>query len=227
MKGVARSMPTSRAVDRVAEKRGWECHETPTGWKFFGTLLDAGRATLCGEESFGTGSDHVREKDGLWAVLAWLNVIAARGQTVAGILADHWANYGRTFYSRHDHEGLDAVAANDLMDHLRGLDLLGSDLAGSPVVLHDDFAYTDPVDGSTATGQGIRIQREDGARVVVRLSGTGTEGATLRLYLERYEPDPDRHGLDAQDALADLIRAARDLMSLKERFGDETPTVIT
>jgi phosphoglucomutase len=227
MTGVARSMPTSRAVDRVAAKRGWECHETPTGWKYFGTLLDAGRVTLCGEESFGTGSDHVREKDGLWAVLAWLNVIAARAQTVERVLFDHWANYGRTFYSRHDHEGLDAEKAAALMDHVRNLDLKGQLLAGVPVVLHDDFSYVDPVDGSTASGQGIRIEREDGARLVVRLSGTGTEGATLRLYLERYEPDPTKHGQDAQEALADLIRAARNLLSLKERFGSETPTVIT
>ncbi|MCF8479093.1 MAG: alpha-D-glucose phosphate-specific phosphoglucomutase [Rhodospirillum sp.] len=227
MTGVARSMPTSRAVDRVAAKRGWECHETPTGWKFFGTLLDAGRATLCGEESFGTGSDHVREKDGLWAVLAWLNVIAARAQTVERILFDHWANYGRTYYSRHDHEGVDAGKAAALIDHLRSLDLVGMDFAGAAVVLNDDFSYVDPVDGSTASGQGIRIEREDGARLVVRLSGTGTEGATLRLYLERYEPDPAMHGQDAQEALADLIRAARDLLSLKERFGSETPTVIT
>ncbi|MBK1664058.1 alpha-D-glucose phosphate-specific phosphoglucomutase [Rhodospirillum rubrum] len=227
MTGVARSMPTSRAVDRVAAKRGWECHETPTGWKFFGTLLDAGRATLCGEESFGTGSDHVREKDGLWAVLAWLNIIAARGQTVRQILADHWGNYGRTFYSRHDHEGLDAAKAEALMADLRAAPLLGQTLGGRKVALHDDFAYTDPIDGSTSQGQGIRIEFEDGARIVVRLSGTGTEGATLRLYLERFEPDPAAHDQDAQVALADLIATIRDLTRLKDRFGSEDPTVIT
>ncbi|ABC22915.1 alpha-D-glucose phosphate-specific phosphoglucomutase [Rhodospirillum rubrum] len=227
MTGVARSMPTSRAVDRVAAKRGWECHETPTGWKFFGTLLDAGRATLCGEESFGTGSDHVREKDGLWAVLAWLNIIAARAQTVRQILADHWGNYGRTFYSRHDHEGLDAAKAEALMADLRAAPLLGQTLGGRKVALHDDFAYTDPIDGSTSQGQGIRIEFEDGARIVVRLSGTGTEGATLRLYLERFEPDPAAHDQDAQVALADLIATIRDLTRLKDRFGSEDPTVIT
>ncbi|GEO82082.1 alpha-D-glucose phosphate-specific phosphoglucomutase [Pararhodospirillum oryzae] len=227
VKGVARSMPTSRAADRVAEAMGLPCYETPTGWKFFGTLLDAGRATLCGEESFGTGSDHVREKDGLWAVLAWLNILAQRGETVAGILTGHWRQFGRTYYTRHDYEGLDKAPADALMADLRGRSLVGEVFAGQRVVLHDDFAYTDPVDGSTSSGQGIRVQTEDGSRLVVRLSGTGTQGATLRLYMERFEPNPEHHHHDAQDALADLIAATRSLLALKARFGAEDPTVIT
>ncbi|WP_041794183.1 alpha-D-glucose phosphate-specific phosphoglucomutase [Pararhodospirillum photometricum] len=225
--GVARSMPTSRAADRVAEALGLPCFETPTGWKFFGTLLDAKLATFCGEESFGTGSDHVREKDGLWAVLAWLNILAATGSSVADVLREHWARFGRTFYTRHDHEGVDKDAAEALIADLRGPSLVGQTFAGRTVVLHDDFAYTDPVDGSTTQAQGIRLQTDDGARLVVRLSGTGTQGATLRLYLERFEADPAKHGLDAQEALADLVLATRDLLRLRERFGSEKPTVIT
>ena len=197
LKGIARSMPTSRAADRVAAALGIACHETPTGWKFFGNLLDAGMATLCGEESAGTGSDHVREKDGLWAVLFWLNILAARpGESVEAIVRDHWRRFGRDIYSRHDYEGVDANAAERLMQHLRTslASLPGhrsiSAAGAARIVLADDFAYTDPVDGSVTTGQGIRIGFDDGARIVFRLSGTGTEGATLRVYLERFEPDP-------------------------------------
>jgi phosphoglucomutase len=225
--GIARSMPTSAAADRVAAKLGLKSYETPTGWKFFGTLLDAGLATLCGEESFGTGSDHVREKDGLWAVLLWLNVLAKRKQPVAEIVREHWATYGRNYYSRHDYEGIDTAAANGLMDHLRGLSLKGTKLGAYTVAFNDDFAYTDPVDGSVSTKQGIRIVFEDGSRVVFRLSGTGTEGATLRVYIERYEPDAAKHGLDPQDALADLIAIARDVAEIEARTGRKEPTVIT
>ena len=227
--GIARSMPTSQAADRVAEALGIDCYETPTGWKFFGTLLDAGRATLCGEESFGTGSDHVREKDGLWAVLFWLNILANQKKSVAQVVAEHWAQYGRTYYSRHDYEEVDSAAAKGLMDHVRGQlgALTGGSLAGKPIRLADDFAYTDPVDGSTATSQGLRLLFEDGARVVFRLSGTGTSGATIRIYLERYEPDPAKQGIETQEALADLIAIAEDVAELRKRTGREAPTVIT
>ncbi len=225
--GIARSMPTSGAADRVAKKLGIPCYETPTGWKFFGSLLDAGRVTLCGEESFGTGSDHVREKDGLWAVLMWLNVLARRRESVAAIVKAHWAEYGRTYYSRHDYEGVDADAAHGLMERLRGLSLTGTRLAGRDVALFDDFAYTDPVDGSTSAHQGIRVVFADGARIVYRLSGTGTEGATLRVYIERFEPDASAQDTDPQMALADLIRAAGDLAEIKARTGRAEPTVIT
>ena len=227
--GIARSMPTSQAADRVADKLGIDCYETPTGWKFFGTLLDAGRATLCGEESFGTGSDHVREKDGLWAVLFWLNILANQKKSVAQVVAEHWAQYGRTYYSRHDYEEVDSAAAKGLMDHVRGQlgALTGGSLAGKPIRLADDFAYTDPVDGSTATSQGLRLLFEDGARVVFRLSGTGTSGATIRIYLERYEPDPAKQGIETQEALADLIAIAEDVAELRKRTGREAPTVIT
>ncbi|SOD89118.1 alpha-D-glucose phosphate-specific phosphoglucomutase [Caenispirillum bisanense] len=227
--GVARSMPTSRAADRVAEKLGIPAFETPTGWKFFGTLLDAGKVTLCGEESFGTGSDHVREKDGLWAVLLWLNVVAKRGESIADIVRGHWAEYGRTYYSRHDYEGIDSDGADRLMAHLRATvpGLVGQTVAGREVVLGDDFAYTDPVDGSTAAKQGIRIGFADGSRIVYRLSGTGTAGATLRVYIERYEPDAARHDLDPQEALADLIAAAGSVADIAGFTGREAPTVIT
>ncbi|MBF0153024.1 MAG: alpha-D-glucose phosphate-specific phosphoglucomutase [Magnetococcales bacterium] len=227
--GVARSMPTSGAVDRVAKVKGFGCYETPTGWKFFGNLLDAGRATLCGEESFGTGSDHVREKDGLWAVLFWLNVLAKRRESVEAILRGHWQQYGRTFYSRHDYEEVDSAAANGLMEDLiqRFSSLPGQSFEGRKIVLADDFGYTDPVDGSISSKQGIRIGFADGSRIVFRLSGTGTKGATLRIYLERFEPDVSRHGLDAQEALADLIRIADTLAGIKKRTGRECPTVIT
>ena len=227
--GVARSMPTSGAVDRVAESLGIACYETPTGWKFFGNLMDAGRVTLCGEESFGTGSSHVREKDGLWAVLFWLNVVAARGESVADILHAHWARFGRHYYQRHDYEEIPADAAAALMADLRArlASLAGTTLAGRRVRMADDFAYVDPVDGSTSERQGVRILFEDGARIVYRLSGTGTAGATLRIYVERYEPDAARQQLDPADALADLVAAALDLADVTARTGRERATVIT
>jgi phosphoglucomutase len=227
--GVARSMPTSQAADRVAERLGIPCYETPTGWKFFGNLLDAGRITLCGEESFGSGSDHVREKDGLWAILFWLNLLAARQEAVADIVQKHWRRYGRNFYTRHDYEAVDAPAAEALMDNLRALlpTLPGKRLGDFKVTYADDFAYTDPVDASRSERQGIRIGLEGGSRLVFRLSGTGTEGATLRLYLESYEPDPTRHGQDTQEALAPLILIANDLAQIQARTGRAAPDVIT
>ena len=227
--GVARSMPTSQAVDRVAAALGIDCFETPTGWKFFGNLLDAGRIALCGEESFGTGSDHVREKDGLWAVLAWLNVIARRGQPVADIVTDHWQQYGRNYYSRHDYEGVNGKDADQLMEALRSrLDQLpGSLVDGMEVSFADDFAYTDPIDGSVSLRQGVRIGFTDGSRIVFRLSGTGTVGATLRVYLEAYEPDPARQRMDPQAALAPLIEVADRLAEIKLRTGRAAPDVIT
>ena len=229
LKGVARSMPTSRAADRVAEALGIQAHETPTGWKFFGTLLDAGLATICGEESAGTGSDHVREKDGLWAVLLWLNVLAARKQPVAEIVREHWRRYGRNYYARHDYEEVDADAAAGLMAHLRGQlgALPGRRLGGFEVAAADDFAYTDPVDGSVSTGQGIRVMFADGSRVVYRLSGTGTVGATLRVYIERFEPDPARQDVETPEALAELVAVAEGLAGVRERTGREAPSVIT
>jgi phosphoglucomutase len=223
-------MPTSAAVDRVAEKLGIPCFETPTGWKFFGNLLDAGRVTLCGEESAGTGSDHVREKDGVWAVLFWLNILAVRrGESVEQILRSHWQRFGRNYYSRHDYEGVDSAAANGLMAHLRAslATLPGQTIAGATIATADDFAYTDPVDGSVSTAQGVRIGLKDGSRVVFRLSGTGTEGATLRVYLERFEPDPAQHAVETQQALAPLIALADQLAGIRERTGRTQPTVIT
>ncbi len=227
--GVARSMPTSAAADRVAAALNIPCFETPTGWKFFGNLMDAGRVTLCGEESFGTGSSHVREKDGLWAVLFWLNILAARKQSVEAIVREHWAKYGRNFYSRYDYEGLPTEAANGVMSHLRDCfaTLTGKAFGNYTVATCDDFSYTDPVDGSVSTKQGIRILFADGSRIIYRLSGTGTEGATLRVYLEAYEADVSRHGLDAQEALKELIAIALQLSELKTRTGREQPTVIT
>jgi phosphoglucomutase len=227
--GVARSMPTSRAADRVAQALGIGCYETPTGWKFFGNLLDAGKVTLCGEESFGTGSDHVREKDGLWAVLLWLNILAARREPVAKIVRDHWARFGRNFYSRHDYEAIDAQAGADLIAALRErLPRLRGERLGDLVVEHaDDFSYHDPVDGSVSKHQGIRILFEGGGRIVYRLSGTGTEGATLRVYVEAYEPDPARHERDTQAALAPLIRIADQLAQIRDRTGRAAPSVIT
>ena len=229
LKGVARSMPTSRAVDRVAEALGIPCYETPTGWKFFGNLLDAGRATLCGEESAGTGSDHVREKDGLWAVLLWLNILAVRQMSVAEVMADHWRAHGRNYYTRHDYEAVDAAVAQALMDDLaaRLPGLPGTEVAGLRVAAADDFAYTDPVDGSRAEHQGIRIGLEGGGRIVYRLSGTGTVGATLRVYLEAVETDPARLALDPAEALARVIRAADALAGITERTGRAGPDVAT
>ncbi|WMT89855.1 alpha-D-glucose phosphate-specific phosphoglucomutase [Pelagibacterium sp. H642] len=227
--GIARSMPTSAAADRVAQRLGIEMHETPTGWKFFGNLLDAGRVTICGEESAGTGSDHVREKDGLWAVLLWLNILAVRKQSVDEIVRAHWATYGRNYYSRHDYEEVDADAAKALMTDLRAKlpQIEANGLGGREVILADDFAYNDPVDGSTATGQGIRIGFADGSRIVFRLSGTGTVGATLRVYIERYEPADGTHDRDTQEALADLIALADAVAEIKSRTGRDAPTVIT
>ncbi|QFR32737.1 alpha-D-glucose phosphate-specific phosphoglucomutase [Ancylobacter sp. TS-1] len=229
IKGIARSMPTSGAADRVAEKLGVKCYETPTGWKFFGNLLDAGLATVCGEESFGTGSNHVREKDGLWAVLMWLNIIAVRRQGVAEIVAGHWADFGRNYYTRHDYEEVDAAAADALVADLRArlATLPGTVINGLTVEKADDFAYHDPVDGSVTTKQGIRVFFADGSRIVYRLSGTGTAGATLRVYLERFEPDAARHDLDTQDALSDLVEIARTLPDIEGRTGRSAPTVIT
>jgi len=225
--GVARSMPTSTAVDRVAERLGVPAYETPTGWKFFGNLLDEGLITICGEESFGTGSNHVREKDGLWAVLTWLSMLAATGKSVAEIVGDHWRQFGRSYYQRHDYEALDAAAAADMFDSLRESlpALAGAPLGGSRVARADDFSYTDPVDGSTTSRQGVRIFLEDGSRVVLRLSGTGTAGATLRVYLERFRDDGG--GGDAEEVLAPLTRSVRDFLKLRERFGTDEPTVIT
>ncbi len=227
--GIARSMPTSQAADRVAEKLGIGAYETPTGWKFFGNLLDAGKATLCGEESFGTGSNHVREKDGLWAVLLWLNILAVRGETAFDIVKQHWAEYGRNYYSRHDYEGIETDAANGLMDALREklATLPGSTFGDLTVKEADDFAYHDPVDGSVSRNQGVRIMFESGSRVVFRLSGTGTSGATLRVYLEHFEPDPARHEEDTQKTLAGLIAYAEHIAGIKERTGRDAPTVIT
>ena len=229
LKGIARSMPTSAAADRVAEKLGIGMYETPTGWKFFGNLLDAGMATICGEESAGTGSDHVREKDGLWAVLLWLNILAARREPVKSIVEAHWAQFGRNYYSRHDYEAVDSDAANAMIEALRGrLDrLAGTDVNGMRVEMADDFSYHDPVDGSVSSNQGIRVRFEGGSRVVFRLSGTGTSGATVRVYIERYEPDPALHGQDTQQALAPLIAAAEALAGIARHTGRERPTVIT
>jgi len=227
--GVARSMPTSGAADRVAEALGLNCYETPTGWKFFGNLMDAGKVTLCGEESFGTGSDHVREKDGLWAVLFWLNILAARQESVEAIVVDHWQRFGRNYYSRHDYEGVDSAAAEKVLQNVRDqFDALpGQTLAGCIVASCDDFSYTDPVDGSVSENQGVRVLFEDGSRLIFRLSGTGTSGATVRLYLESYEADAEKQGLDAQDALADMIVAADEISGLKQLTGRDKPTVIT
>ena len=227
--GIARSMPTSAAVDRVAKALDIPCYETPTGWKFFGNLMDAGKVTLCGEESFGTGSDHVREKDGLWAVLFWLNILAVREQTVEAITREHWARFGRNVYSRHDYEGIPADAANGVMKLLLGsfAKLKDARFGNLKVKLCDDFSYTDPVDGSVSNGQGVRILFTDGSRIVFRLSGTGTEGATLRIYLEAFEPDVARHYLDAQQALAKLIDIALQVSELRKRTGRDKPTVIT
>jgi phosphoglucomutase len=227
--GVARSMPTSGAVDRVAAKLGVPCFETPTGWKFFGNLLDAGRITLCGEESAGTGSDHVREKDGVWAVLLWLSILAGRRQSVQQIATEHWATYGRNYYTRHDYEDLDTPTAKALTAALteRLPGLAGQVIGGRKVAQADDFSYTDPVDGSVSKNQGLRIVFEDGARIVFRLSGTGTTGSTLRVYIERYEADPAKLAQDTQAALADLIALADELAGIRARTGRQAPDVVT
>ena len=229
LKGVARSMPTSAAADRVADALGIGKYETPTGWKFFGNLLDDGRATICGEESFGTGSDHVREKDGLWAVLLWLNILAVRQQSVADILAQHWAKYGRNYYSRHDFEAIETAGADAMIAALRDSlpALPGRQIEGMTISGADENAYSDPVDGSVSLKQGVRILFADGSRIVLRLSGTGTEGATLRLYLERYAPGPDGLHLDPQEALAPVIRAAHALAGIAAHTGRTAPDVIT
>ncbi len=227
--GVARSMPTSRAVDRVAKDLDIPCFETPTGWKFFGNLLDAGKIDLCGEESFGTGSRHVREKDGLWAVLLWLDILAARRQSVTSIVQDHWRRYGRDFYSRHDYEDLDLSAAQDLMQALRGrvADLAGWSFGRSSVTHADDFSYADPVDLSVTPHQGIRVFFGEQSRIVYRLSGTGTGGATLRIYLEHYEPDAARQGEEPQTVLAELAAVSREIAEIPARLEREAPSLVT
>lgn len=225
--GVARSMPTSTAIDRVAAALGVRCYETPTGWKFFGNLMDAGLCTICGEESFGTGSNHVREKDGLWAVLCWLSILAHTRQSVAEVLRAHWRHFGRSYYQRHDYEDLDATVATSLIEALRAQlpTLRDTPLAGSRVALADDFSYTDPVDGTTTSHQGLRIVLADGSRIICRLSGTGTEGAILRLYLERYRAAGDDEPVDT--VLSPLAQTAVTLLKLRERCGRDAPTVIT
>lgn len=227
--GVARSMPTSRAVDRVADSLGITCYETPTGWKFFGNLLDAGKITLCGEESAGTGSDHIREKDGLWAVLLWLNILAETGKSVSELMTDLWAAHGRCYYSRLDYEDVDSAKAEDMIAKLRAkLDKLPGTSAGDLTIeAADEFAYLDPVDGSESAGQGIRITFANGARAVFRLSGTGTQGATIRLYLEQLVTDPDRLADDPQDVLSDVRAAALKLSDLTAIAGRDAPDVIT
>jgi phosphoglucomutase len=227
--GIARSMPTSRAADRVAAHLGIAMYETPTGWKFFGNLLDAGLVTICGEESAGTGSDHVREKDGVWAVLFWLDILAARKQSVAEIVREHWSRFGRNYYTRHDYDEVDASGAESLVESLRERlgDLPGRRLGAFEVEDADDFAYSDPVDGSTSSRQGIRILFRDGSRIVYRLSGTGTSGATLRVYIERYEPDRARHDFETQAALSELIEISRHLAEIERHTGRAVPSVIT
>jgi phosphoglucomutase len=227
--GVARSMPTSRATDRVAAKLGIKCYETPTGWKFFGNLMDSGLANLCGEESFGSGADHIREKDGLWSILFWLNILAVRKESVAHIVTKHWHDYGRNYYSRHDYEEVDSDKAHSLFDKLNASlpSLKGKKLGSRTVALADDFSYTDPVDKSISANQGVRIHFADESRIVFRLSGTGTRGATIRLYLESLELDGAKQGLDAQVALKELIAVADELAQIKALTGRDKPTVIT
>lgn len=227
--GVARSLPTSRAVDKVADRLGIHCYETPTGWKFFGNLLDDKRITLCGEESFGNGSDHIREKDGIWAVLFWLNLIAVKQQSVEEITRAHWKQFGRHYYTRHDYEAIDIEDANSLMQNLRAktTSLTGTTISGLNVTLSDDFSYTDPVDNSITKNQGVRIIFDDESRIVFRLSGTGTEGATLRVYIENYETDSTCHDVDTQIALSNLINIANTLAEIKQRCQREHPDVIT
>ena len=227
--GVARSMPTSQAVDRVANSLNIPCFETPTGWKFFGNLLDAGKITLCGEESFGTGSDHVREKDGLWAVLFWLNILAVRGESVAGIVQQHWQQFGRDYYTRHDYEAVASDGAESLMASLREKvkTLAGSQLGSYEVETADDFSYVDPIEGSISQQQGIRVLLRGGSRIIYRLSGTGTEGATLRVYIEGHEADSKRQAEDPQTALAELISIASELAQIEHFTGRNGPDVVT
>lgn len=227
--GVARSMPTSQAVDRVARGMGMSCYETPTGWKFFGNLLDANKATICGEESFGTGSNHVREKDGLWAVLYWLNIIAATNMSVEEIVKAHWKKYGRNYYSRHDYEGVDGTVAKAMMDDMtaRAESEVGKFYGDYEVETFDNFTYVDPVDKSVSKNQGVRVLFKDGSRIVFRLSGTGTQGATVRVYIEKYEPNVAKHDLDPQVALADLIEIAETISGVKAKTGRKKPDVIT
>ncbi len=229
LRGVARSMPTSRAVDYVAERLGIHCYETPTGWKYFANLLDARKISLCGEESFGTGSDHVREKDGLWTVLFWLNLLTVRRESVEKIVRMHWQRYGRHFYTRHDYEALDADIAHTILDSLRNRlgKLAGGTVNGRNVLHADDFAYTDPVDGSVAQNQGLRIVFADGARMILRSSGTDTAGVTLRLYLESYERNTEQQQVDTQEALAEWIALAECLMQIKAQSGRAGPDIVT
>jgi len=229
LSGVARSMPTSQAVDRVAVKYNIPCYETPTGWKFFGNLLDAGKITLCGEESFGTGSNHVREKDGLWAVLFWLNLIAKKRQPVADIVHEHWKQFGRDIYCRHDYEAIETPIANSIVEHLRNQfpTLPGQTFGEYVVKFADEFSYEDPIDGSISKNQGMRIGFENGSRIVFRLSGTGTVGATLRIYIERFEADATKHDQDAQEALGELIILAEQFCEVKKRTGRTGPDVTT
>jgi phosphoglucomutase len=227
--GIARSMPTSAAADRVAARLGVKCYETPTGWKFFGNLLDAGLATICGEESSGTGSNHLREKDGIWAVLLWLSILAKRRIAVADLAREHWSIYGRNYYTRHDYEEIDLGAANDLMEALRGqlASLPGSNRGSLKIEAADDFSYHDPVDGSDTAAQGVRIMFEGGSRIVYRLSGTGTAGATLRVYIEHYVPETGDLGQETQAALAELIGLSRSLAGIEQRTGRKLPSVVT
>jgi len=243
LRGVARSMPTSAALDRVADAMGVACYEVPTGWKYFGNLMDADQLSLCGEESFGTGSAHIREKDGLWAVLAWLSVLAKLNQeaksacqlaplvTVEDVVTAHWKTYGRNFYTRYDYEEVDAKAAAALMGHLRAEAVAAhaskSLLGRLPLTLADDFAYTDPVDGSVARGQGVRFLLADGSRVVFRLSGTGSVGATIRLYVDKYENDPAKLLQPTQRAVQDLIAAALEVSRMEAFTGRASPSVVT
>ncbi|CAN6485172.1 unnamed protein product [Victoria cruziana] len=239
VKGLARSMPTSGALDRVAQKINLPFFEVPTGWKFFGNLMDAGKLSVCGEESFGTGSDHIREKDGIWAVLAWLSIIAHRNKdkkvgekliSVEDVVKEHWATYGRNFFSRYDYEECESEGANKMVEHLRNMvskSKAGDKYGGYILQFADDFNYTDPVDGSVALKQGVRFVFSDGSRIIFRLSGTGSAGATIRIYIEQYEPDVSKHEMDAQVALKPLIDIALSISKLKEFTGREKPTVIT
>ena len=236
--GLARSMPTSGAVDLVAKKKGLECYEVPTGWKFFCGLFDANKMNICGEESFGTGSNHIREKDGLWAIVAWLNILAGVGQrdgttpSIASIQKEFWGIYGRTFFTRYDYEGCESEGANKVVAHMKELittkksEFVGSSISGRKVLEADDFSYTD-LDGSVSKNQGIFVKFDDGSRIVVRLSGTGSSGATIRLYVEKHETDESKYGLDAQEYLKDNVKLATDLLKLQEFVGRTEPDVKT